>query len=425
MEYENGEWSISLKDMCFYLLLRWKKIIVCAIVAALLMGGFQAVLCMGDDSKNTEELSAVVEEQEDSNVEALLEDQRKYMQESILMRLDTYNSFCAKASVFASYGYQIMPELEEQQYTHEVLQFYEKLLNDSKTLEEIAKQVETETEYLSEVVSVVISDNWLEISVLHYDKQTAEQVLTLLIDNLNMAKDKVTKRVGEHSIDIMTAPIAKEIGEKVNNKQTKEREYLSELEAAQNELNALHNPTAMVTSCIKMMIIGFIAGGVLSVVLLCVIFIFSDKVYSGEELERRLGVRIIGKISNEKRIGDPVTRWFRRLEGRIEKNTQENFALIAERINCCTEKNKVVAIAEECDGNSSVRISGELNKCVENKFAHIGCVLEDVQALRSLADYKEVVLVVYVNASNYKNVVKELSQLNDADVKCIGCILVE
>ena len=43
MEYENKEWEMNFKDMFFFALFKWKRIIAISLVLALIFGGFQFV----------------------------------------------------------------------------------------------------------------------------------------------------------------------------------------------------------------------------------------------------------------------------------------------------------------------------------------------------------------------------------------------
>lgn len=448
MEYENDEWEISLKDIFFYVLLRWKKILAVALACAILLGGVcfgKLLLEMNNEDEEEKDVAKTAEEryaydiqlieQKIEEQEALIANHYDYMRDSILMQLDPLNTYCTEISIYLSTGYQIMPDMVYQNpdYTDALLRYYKNLLNDVSTLDVIAEEIGTKAEYLREVLTIDQSGNWLDILVLHYNSETVEKISEMLVDTLQASQNKAAKSIGEHTIDIMQHTIVKYIGEGIVENQERARGHIStlqeELELTKSKLRTLELPKSSTDSsavnCIKMFIVGFSVGAIGTIICLGVCFAFSDKVHSDEELERRLGIKVLGKATYGEKKKDPISQFVGNLANRHQKNSRENYSLIAQRVDYCVEENETIALTDYINSEISNNLVDELNKFGLRKFVTIGSVLNDPVALSTLKDQKNIILIVRTDYSKYRMLSKELIQLKDAGCNHVGCIVVE
>lgn len=447
MEYENQEWEISLKDMLFSVLYQWKKIIVFALVFAILLGGLKAFLEYKGNitEQQTEEgtIVALTEQEKYDNQKKLLEHrideyesmitvQNKYMMESALMQIDFHRSYEASASLYVSSDYQIMPGMiyQNENYSSAIMAYYCSLLNDNMALEEIAEEFNMDVRYLRELISVSVDANYIRIVVWHSRMETAEQIMERLIDSIKDAQSTVKKTIGAHSVEVLMQSTYEYTGNEISEKQRDEEERLVELETmlenAENELSGLVAPETAVVSCVKWTILGCIAGGVLSVMWFCVAFLFGNKVNSAEELKRRLGVKILGNTMQEKEKNCKIDSFLRRMDGRMTENTDANYALIGERILTCIEDNKTALISGNIENEETQKLISQLRKnTVGAELIECGSILKNADAVRNLRENRNVILVEVCGLSSYKQIIKELEMIREANAELIGCIVVE
>ena len=95
------------------------------------------------------------------NLRTDIANQQEYLDHSIWINMSPYDVCEARADLFVSTGYQIMPGMEYQNRdnTDTILQAYQSLLTSSAVLEDVAKQVKTEPRYLEELVEVTIGES--------------------------------------------------------------------------------------------------------------------------------------------------------------------------------------------------------------------------------------------------------------------------
>lgn len=204
MNYENQEWEISLKDLFFSVLNQWKKLLVTAVILAVALGGFQGYRAWRG-ANNPETLAQYQEEYETEleayeqerealersieDLEQIIESQNKYMEESALMQMDYHNIYEASVSLYFTTDYQIMPQMfyQDVDNTKTIVALYKTALESNGIIDAVAQEVGMETKYLNELVTITKdSDYVLQISVIHDDKDTATEIMELILASLHL-----------------------------------------------------------------------------------------------------------------------------------------------------------------------------------------------------------------------------------------------
>ena len=447
MKYYSEELSIRLKDMLNSVLFHWKKIIVFAVILAILMAAVQGVIYYAETqeelAKTQDSAAMTAQEKYESNkriyerriqeCEALITKQAKYMDESVLMNIDANNSYIASTHVYIATDYQIMPGMTYQNLDPAagILAFYKMTITDDVKLADIAQQLGMEMEYLEELMHLSTSnERWLEIHVYHDDAATAEKITNLLLDLIKAETATAKQLMGEHAVEIPLQSVAPYLGDYISNKQTDASEkmtgYQTALSEAELALEKLSAPSSLVVRCIKWASLGGIAGGVLAVLYYAMMFVFSEEVHSADEVRDRTDLKVFGRVANEEYHFDALTRKFRALGGILQSNSDDNYAVIAESIGnfCGTEDTVLVAGCAE--GTVAADLAASLRKNT-GRVAFEGCddLLRNAAAVRNLAGYKKAILVAYCGVVTYKDMVRAAEKMNDAGVELAGCIVVE
>lgn len=450
MNRERPEWEINLKSMLFASAYQWKLMLAAAVALAVLLGGYQGVSVWRASDNNALRAQYKVAHMKyrhektalEKAVEKLEEDiaeQEEYLEESVLMQLDHRNVHHAKVDLYLTTPFQIMPDkvYQNTDKADQLLAFYVSSLSDQLLLEDIAKEAKLEAKYLTEVISIGTNLNHiLSITVRWTDDAGAQAIMDALVAQAQSYHDTLSQTVGEHTLTVVLDTVGSVVEPWVFDRQEQEElrleGYELQLAEKETELKDLAEPVLEQATAgdalkagIKWAVLGGVAGAVLVAALSCFLFIFSDKVYSGVDLQARCGVRILGSMPSDKKL-DPVTRRISMAEGRNMADPEETPVLLQENLlqYACGATNILITgdikpeLAEAC----AARLQQGLT---DVKLTACGSVLEDVSAVRALSECDAVLLLQKCGRSRYHRVSREIVRINDVKKPLIGCIIVE
>lgn len=450
MNREKPEWEINIKSMIFAAAYRWKAMVAVAMILAVLLGGYQT-LSLWRNTGN----SAVAEQNEAAqaehksrsdmlqtsikNLKKNIKEQEIYLSESVLMQLDYWNVHQAKVDLYVSTPYQIMPDkfYQDTDKSSHIVALYASALQDPVVLEKIAADVKIKATYLSELITVKTEeDNILSVTVNWTDDEGAQKIANALITHAQSCQDAFAEKVGEHTLEVALNTVGSFVDptliDQQNAKNFQMQNYEQQLAEKEAKLQTLAAPTISAVSVgdilkagIKWAILGCVAGLFLTFAYFCFIYIFSDKVYSGTDLQNRCGIRALGSLSGSKKY-DPITRCLHQAEGRVIAGPDAAPELLQE------------TLLQYAQGASNVLITGDVKPelakaCADRlqegmggvKLIPCGSVLEDADAVRGLKQCDAVVLLEKCGTSRYHRISREIARINDTKKPLMGCIIVE
>lgn len=453
MEYENKEWEMNFKDMFFFALFKWKRIIAISLVLALIFGGFQFVRSFQkskypgkSDLEYAEEMEKYSRDLEilESSIEdtnQMIDEQKNYLLESTLMQLGPHNTYEAKADLYIATDYKIMPNMVYQNvdYIESIMAIYKSMLKNNDIVSDIADSMDMDGKYLKELISVSASTGHvLEISVLHKESEIAERILDLLMEKIESTKQTVTLVIGQHRIEVVLRTAGPYVdGDVLSDKREKQEKVLSgyeeDLEELEKELNKLKGSAPVKKEQVNPLkkgviwaAIGCAVGAVLCAVAYCVIFVFRTWVYSADELSARIGIKCLGSILSEQKRIDRISRRIKKLEGRITENSQENIALIAQTVaNYSADIKQVLVVGSGERAWNDYLVKRIQPEIPDIKLTASGSLLRDADAVTSLRQCDAVLLVESCGKTKYKTIGLERERIEDAGKKLLGCVLID
>ena len=463
MDYNSTyEDEIDLKALMFAVFHKWRPIILAAVVLGLLFGGFKAVSVYKDkkdpeaieaaDKKYREDMDVYEKnkasyEREIENLKTDISNQEEYLEKSIWINMSPYDVCEARADLYVSTDYEIMPGMVYQNvdYTDTILQAYQAVLSSSAVMERIAKDVGTESRYLKELVSVTTGtvsgrlNRMLTINVKHTSKENAKKVLDELLDCVYDTQPKIKAGIGEHTISSVNNGISSMVNLELADTQRSERQRLTTLNESladkQKQLEDLIVPKkedstkkATIKSGVKYGVIGGVLGAFMVAFFVCVVFVMSDKVYSAKELKCRYRVKILGAMP--KKTAKKVCRidaWLNKLEGRACGTDEKvEYGLIAANIrNYAAGMNTLLltgAAGDEIVKEAAAKLEAELP---EFKVICGGSMLRYADTLGKLPECDGVVLIEQCSDSGYSEVELEIEKIRDLKKDVIGCVVFE
>ena len=432
---QKPERVIYFKDLFFSALYRWKWMVLAAVLCAALLGGME--LLSGGDIE-TMDATAITSETQlkiDHHRQTLelaeegIAAQEDYLQNSKLMKLDTYNAYTA--------GFHLYPCPTSLQNVAEgtvpydntarILRAYAVFVTGADTVQLLAEEFGLEVKYMAELVRANITGTEsVTVTVRGENPEEAERLAVAVRRLVEERKPTVDSTVEDHAltvIDFTTGP-------RVD----------SDLQTAQNDAQQklLNLKNSRVTSTVeleKLLPSELMAGGpnpalfavvgaVLGIFLVAAVawvgHIGSSKVYSAKGLKAYTGLTLLGCVPSDKKRGS-VERWLRRLEGRTVHDQADVAALNIR--NRCKENSRLLLMGSY-EQHTVTAITGLLQE------QGITCILcgnpvESAEALKQLPLCDGVVLVETCGCSRYDDILwaKETAQAQEKTI--LGCVLVD
>lgn len=439
--------EVDLKDLMFYVLYRWKKMIMIALIMAVLVGAYQMLSAKRSNaslSNNTENAAyqealeayeaqlAAAQGNVDTVNEAIAA-QEKYIQESILMNMNANSYYEGTYSVYIT------------SQSSNVLTTFQDLMNGSDVQASAAESMGWEVQYLAELVSVTLVSNSnvegrLTINVAAPTEEQATQLLNLYVGAYQSVGTQITSAVAEFEAAVIDNQVNKASSTIYESAQKTAKEaltgYRANLVSYQKTLDALVAPEAPTTvtpvSTVKAGIKGAVIGAVLGVILVggccCVSFVTGDRIYSPDELKERKQVKIMGVLPDvgSKKRG-PVIKALRKLEGRkTDANEDKEWSLIAANVNNYRAGAQVIMVTGTAEKAVILKAAKELrDRMPDVKVMSAGNMLTEASTLTHLPVCDGVLLVETVGKSRYKDLGLEIEKIQDMEKQLIGCVVMD
>lgn len=458
----NGIVELDLKDLMFAVLHKWRPILAVAIIMAMLLGGAKGISTYKkqNDPETAKEVMTTYQndlelyeknkatyEREMENLRTDIANQQEYLDHSIWINMSPYDVCEARADLYVSTGYQIMPGMDYQNRdnTDTILQAYQSLLTSSAVLEDVAKQVGTEPRYLKELVDVTIGANqdgqlnrMLTIDVKHTTKKKAQEVLEKFLDHLDDMHEQISNSIGEHTVSTVNESVSALVNLDLADLQRQQTEKLTalndSLKTKQTDYDALKEPDEVESSqiaALKSAIKYGILGGILGVFLMgfgvFVAFIMSDKLYSAKELRYRYKVKVLGRLSKVGKKAGAIDTWLNRLEGRAcNVAVETEYRLIAANIKNYADGMKTLLVTGDVASDILTGAAAALGKeLTEIRVISGNSMLEDAETVKKLPECDGVVFVEQCGMSKYSALELEIERVKDLGKSVVGCVVFE
>lgn len=279
-----------------YCLLKWKKIFVCAVIFAVLLGGFQgfqqmkAFRASEEDEVAMQEAVQVYQEQiaeidlQIAEEQSHLEGINEYLGKSLLMQVNPYQEYVSTIDLAIDLerdeDYQVKVKYDvtpEEYMLQRVQSLYSALWYASDTAEfPYISEIGTEDRYIKEIVAVMNKANGvIEIYVMSASAELSEKLSEVVYDYLVSQKMKIENNSYQHSISVLMKTTKSAIDTSLIDFQNSKYELANSYSARIEELNALKyqlvSPEASSTVVSRVMKVLFFAvvGALVGMVIAC------------------------------------------------------------------------------------------------------------------------------------------------------------
>ena len=435
MEHQKDGQLVYIKDLLFAVLYRWKTVVIVMLTLALLLGGAGFLLSGEPSQQELQSLTAyetakAVYDQRIQTLEKSIDERQAHVDGALLMALDPYNHYEAQLTISvqlptADGGFQ------SAFFSQSVLEAYRAVLTEEAFLAKLAEILQQPAQYVPELIGSsepAIGTDTITFTIKCADAATAATLAEAMEGHLVQYQEAIGQKLLPHTLSVLKstglAISDSALAETQRAELNRLAEILTGLTEARNKRNALVRPdvadaNSKVKTAILLAAIGAALGAFLMVCILWIGHIGSGKIYSARILHNRTGVKILGRLSSDRKFG-PVETWLRKLDGRPLKADP---ALIATDIALRTEVQSILVT-----GNAGCReaLAKALQQAMpQAEILEAASVLECPDALKALTKCQAVVLAEACGSGSYQAVQQQLEKFEDYGKQLLGCVVVE
>lgn len=390
---EDDESEISLLDLLYHILRRWRSILLISALFCVLLGGFKLVKGIStlgsadlkEKQKNYEsqlEGYTISKEHLENQIQELtdsIQDKEDYYDHSILMKLDPKKSYKGTVT-FVVTDVGEVPSAEANRdlsfaidrKLNSVLGSYIALIQNGTILRDVQNELTSKLDqkYLAELIytQVDYQSKLLHITVVGADKQQVQSISDAIVQGLQKACVQMNASVAAHRLELLSSfvgndadayiPIGmipeagantidasyqtsiEELQKNYTNSITDMQNQLLECNKQMSELEGPEPPvgasrTSVLKEGIKYGIIGFIAGAFVLAFVYALQYLLCGKLMDSDELNDRYGILLLGDYHAPLHAHqNGIDRWIDRMNGITEdkRSVESVYALSAANI---------------------------------------------------------------------------------------------
>lgn len=330
---EKTDTRITLRDIFFYVLREWRLCAVLILCCAILFGAFRAlhlismIRSVNYQNQAQELYNQAVEfrkseterlDREIKNQERWLQNRKEYIDESPLMAMEPNNTWISSVDMYFS------GDVSNDGYF--LLAIYQSALQNGRISQKLSEQMNIKQPYLQELIRVAYTNYYqtplvsadkeetvwatnkalMHIAIIAGDEETAQAIMDMIIaflEDLNRQMNTEAGLYAHHELAFLNYTC---VNRRVDELDAYQKGVLNEaenvskyLESLKKEKDELETPVyelmplnELLLSSLKYALLGTFLGAILSLIVMVISCLYSDKIMSPGELQSRTGVRV-------------------------------------------------------------------------------------------------------------------------------------
>ena len=458
----NAEYDerISLEGLFSRILVRWKLIILFAIIFGLVGMGLYYLSYKKalkeykpEAGVNTGTVDGIdgFEDYDEllNNIDKEIESKLAYLKDSVLAKVNSSDAFVARVN------YYITVEEENIDISAEIpAEYFEIIQNKVKNIissiriaittsidmDTISKEMGIKEGHIYELIGTSTNDyNVLNISARYMDREGAEKILQYIIDNMGIQLDELKQAYGDFKLIMVSKDVRTELrnnmwwnekADEINKLMTTRTNLLKN--KTNLEAEAETAPTKPKLSKKKMLLQGIVygaAGAVLCAVVLAAYLLLSGKLLAPSEVNGELGLKELAYFPQthlgKKKIKGLTYRFANAGRGLSKDMSYDDYYLIAlSELGDNDGKSQKIGLL----GDVSRDVLENLGKALEekdekgNEFIALPALSENVSSRKALNECDSVILVNMIEKSRVKNIRKLMEIVDGREIEVKGSI---
>lgn len=415
-EYELG---LDLATVFIGPLKKWKKIIVCGLIVAVLLSGFsflKATGALSGESKE-EKIKAYNEDtaQLQKEIEMLqreYESNEKYIDNSILMSLNNDNAYTGYAKF--SISVNSTDETEQKQLVAKYRSVYEHVLENEETLEFIRGKIpNVDDVYLSELAKcdTTGSDGLITVTFSYTDKQIVQDVIDFISNSFETYYES-DPASDVYSLDPLGTSVRKGISTELDKTYSTVIKQIADLDTQISDkkaaLLAVESPYFSAKSAIKYALVGFVGGAILAYGVLFLVIVISGRIESLNQVKITFGPNSVA--SSFAKSGNPSKLMKKMLYKGLYTDKDEFLKVL---------KNNYSAVSHGQYKNTL--IVGEDDLGVEGFGYSVGGA--SAESLEKLASADSAIVEIQIGKTKMSEVIEEIQRIEFYGKDFLGFIV--
>ena len=457
MYYEEDE--IDLKQLMIAVLRKWRVIILCAVIFAVLGGSYKGITgfmklqdaeYMAEQEETIGEANEQYETQKElyqtqlKSLESEVETRNSYRDRSIYMNIDPYNEYRETVTYFVETDYQIMPGMDYQNINRatSILNAYVRQVQDFSIFGKAVNMVSDDCSVtdLRELVQVQ-QDNgnfMFTVTIVGPDEEIPSALMDTVRNTVNDSTEEIRRTIGEHRIREVSFTSGYCVDNGLANVKASFEDNITKLHDAmakkQKALDDLKKPSGEVLTrkgaikqAVKFAIIGAVGGGLLIALWVCVLFLLGDRMPDEKTLNERYGIRIIGTCRDERKksLFTFVDEWIDLLEGiqKSDYNKEIAYRLAAADLDSMPSDGLKILVVGTISEEALHETYMKLLQYAEQKNYTLiegGNMAEDPVAIRKLAEADAVLFIENRENTKGSRFIKTLELIKKQKKEVVG-----
>lgn len=402
--------EINIVDLFYYVMSKWRMLIVGALVGAILLGAFGASRAI-KNKPSEEELKTAQQEYEDAmkayetnkeklqmridNLENNLEQQQYIQERSIMLEMDPYNIYEAIISYYVDTNYEIVPELyyQDPNYTAVITNSYNAAIQRLDLDQLFATEARPEVMTANPVsgngeqllsVSVDAGNGTLTITARADSQENLDRLTDAIQETIEDTKTVLYRTIGEHTLSVLDSTTSQTVDFDYASMQQSFNDniydLMQSLANSNDELTELEEPTApsetpsnVKAEAIKYAVIGLFVGIFVVAFLFAFAVILKNRMISVDEIKEGYQIPVLGTLAGKKKQSR-LDAFFAGKLGLEARDEEDSIAYIKSSKELYLKENQVLLVSasaadelndlaqklKDADTATEYRIAGDL-----------------------------------------------------------------
>lgn len=449
------EREIDLKDLMFFILNKWRLILVCTLALSVLIGGYKITTSFSQQN-NKEYIADLQKKYDDdlkqykltkdgyeSYIKKLNENiayEETYQKKSVAFKLDPNNKWAATVDVFVKMDEDTNNNSITVDPADSVTKAYASVFSNGSLLEQLSQKMGIETQYLNELIDITTDydGNMISVTASYESQEGAQEILNTILDSLDGMHNDISNSLGAHEIIVMKQNVIltsdKLLADNQKDKVNNLIDMRNKLDETENALTAMVKPTepsnlsikGIIKSGIKYACLGGVIGLFVPTFMYCIIFMFNQRLYSAEELKNRYRVRILGAYTRErkKRVFSGVDRFLDKLESKEYCSEEMIMKKIMANTSNYTENGQTILLTGTVNEEELKGFKDKLVKMLPEVHFDMSMDMNNhPETLTKLLKVDGIILIEKCGESKYNDIQKQLESIYNLNQKVIGFIV--
>lgn len=458
---------VTIWDLFWKIIRKWRFLICMAVIFAVLVGAGKYLkdvknikATSNQEVKTLEEMQNDLTDEEVQqlarafNIQTRLQNKYEYIENSVLMKLDAYNSQRAVLIYYVDTEYKVsLMEDFELDKSKDIINAYVVYLKQNGFSESLEKLIDwkKDYEYLSELIAFDynIEANSFNVYIYGETEEQRGQICEAIANILEDYSQSLQAKVDNHKLILVDKFEVPRTDEELKEKQAKVTDEIEGLESKLDSLKVNLSSTQLMilegeeiqqpmgTNAVlnvKFIIMGAFLGIVLGAVWIVFKFTFNKKVQFVDELSNIFGIPLLGRVdislkNKSSKIFGKFDSWLEYLENGEAYCKEVEMEYLKINIEAICESEKIqqlfVASTQKMIPIHEVLITEmgiELGK-QGLELHYLDEVLQNCNSYEKLIKAQKIILLEKVGDSKFNSIEKELVLCKQHGIKVLGSVL--